>query len=750
MGAGERTTRNALLCKTKDQRSCSYVLFGKANRGYIDEENGYCSQGNGQQPFLLIQLPSRKFAGAFLHNSNGRQIYIDRNGNSLKINQKMTGGIFDLYLFYSDTAELIVQKYHNLIGKPYLPPMWSLGYHQSRYGWRNIAKVKEVVGKFEENDIPLDVIWSDIDYMKDLVDFTIDSERYKNLGSYVNELHSKKIQWVPVIHSAIKFDPNDKYYKLGKEHDSFIKSASDEGSVSGKGTPLVKKSWPGPSVFLSWYSSYSYELWNIGLKDLYNQAQFDGIWLEMNEIETFLPDKLSQNFENEEILMNNPHKYSLEVDAHDSKEFDDLVFRPGGCFLNDTTIPMTGYHPYNNDFEEKTRKEFNTHSIWSLYEAKATYEFQAETLKTRPFVLTRSNFPGSGMYASKKLGDNHSSWNDLIYSIGGIYSFQLFGMPLVGADICGVIGNSWKELCGRWQQLGAFTPFSRNHNDIHYNDQEPYVFGKEVITATKNAIRQKYSIAMYYYTKLFEVSLNGGTLIRPLFFEFPDDLGTYDKTDFMFMIGSALLIPPTLHEGKDFTLPYCTNEDWYNLKDFTKVCDYDQNAHSGKEIKLQSEFDYVNVMMRGGSIIPYQDALGLKIRRIRDLPEVPMELIIAPDHTGKASGNLITDDGISLGTIENKAYRHLEFNFNKNDHKLSVNVVNSWESSPTKSEMVTSILIFGAGDWKDIKDLCVNTNQGKYGMQGIFDKNRNFLNFTQSSKEIYWKDVTVVEFGKAC
>jgi alpha-glucosidase (family GH31 glycosyl hydrolase) len=124
------------------------------------------------------------------------------------------------------------------------------------------------------------------------------------------------------------------------------------------------------------------------------------------------------------------------------------------------------------------------------------------------------------------------------FSVTGIMGHNIMGIPLAGADICGFIGDTNPELCARWHMVGAFYPFSRNHNAWDTIAQEPYqpIF-QESYTATgitffeimQRAIFIKYSMIRYYYTEITWASVTGGAFYKPLFFEFPSEAGAYEN-----------------------------------------------------------------------------------------------------------------------------------------------------------------------------------------------------------------------------
>ena len=137
-----------------------------------------------------------------------------------------------------ESPEEVLKNFRFLLGIPTLPPFWSLGFHQSRYGYKNLEEFKNVYEQYKENKIPIDSMWVDIDVMDNFEIFTI-NDKFKQIGTYVeNEMHKDGGKFVPVVDFGLSIEnKNSSLVKLGKSLDIFIKS-----NYSKK--PLISKVWP--------------------------------------------------------------------------------------------------------------------------------------------------------------------------------------------------------------------------------------------------------------------------------------------------------------------------------------------------------------------------------------------------------------------------------------------------------------------------------------------------------------------------
>ena len=142
--------------------------------------------------------------------------------------------------------------------------------------------------------------------------------------------------------------------------------------------------------------------------------------------------------------------------------------------------------------------ELDVHNLWGLMEERATYDSLLELNPgKRPFIISRSTFASSGRWTGHWLGDNFSKWQYMALSIQGVLQFQIYQIPMVGADTCGFQDNTDEELCNRWMQLSAFVPFYRNHNQRGALSQEPYRWDS-VANASKTAIGIRYQLLPYW------------------------------------------------------------------------------------------------------------------------------------------------------------------------------------------------------------------------------------------------------------
>lgn len=317
---------------------------------------------------------------------------------------------------------------------------------------------------------------------------------------------------------------------------------------------------------------------------------------------------------------------------------------------------------------------YDVHSLYALSEAMTTKKAVQNILQKRALILSRSSYASSGRYTAHWTGDNNSSWVHLRNSIIGMLEFNWFGVPFVGADICGFQGSATAELCLRWLQLGAFYPFSRSHNDMITNKvaQDPAAWlaagHPEVTDAARNALRFRYKHLHYYYTLFFRAHTRGGTVVRPLFHEFPRDAATFGLQE-QFMVGPAMLVSPWLYEKQTelkFYLPGENGTWWYDI-------DYDDARQGGGGVHHQSAPEDPTrlppIYFRSGHVVPSMNPVVLNTKQMRQ-SGIVLNAFLDPD--GKANGELYWDDGESIDPISSRNYNLYRFKMEENATRFQI------------------------------------------------------------------------------
>jgi alpha-glucosidase len=365
-------------------------------------------------------------------------IQYNEDGTSI-LSYITTGGEIDVYFFLKASAKQIISQYQNLVGLPALPPFWALGWHAASYGYQTLADVDENVQGYKNESIPLEGVWLDIPYMDELADFSVNQTAFPDLKTYTQNLQAAGQKMVVIVDAGISADDiTNKYFAQAATQDLLIKSSIHPDKFNGALSTTV---WPNHTVFLDFLSPNATKIWEEGLKDLYDLVPYDGLWLDMNEICSFCdgecPDGLNttNSTNSSSTHVGSDSWYISYADqGNDSTYF--LPFIPGKDHLDFMTMSPNATHPSTN------HSEFDVHSIFGMVETHRTRDFLVNSPNTphpnkRPFMLTRSTFAGSGNNTAHWLGDNHREWAYMNYSIAGVMSFNMFGIPMVGPDTCG-------------------------------------------------------------------------------------------------------------------------------------------------------------------------------------------------------------------------------------------------------------------------------------------------------------------------
>ncbi|KAJ6833713.1 alpha-xylosidase 1-like [Iris pallida] len=566
--------------------------------------------------------------GVLLLNSNGMDVVY--RGSSLTY--KVIGGVLDFYFFSGPEPLDVVDQYTSLVGRPAPMPYWALGFHQCRWGYHNLSVVADVVERYEQAKIPLDVIWNDDDHMDASKDFTLDPVHYPRpkLLAFLDKIHRRGMKYIVLIDPGIAVNSTYAVFQRAMAKDVFIKY---------EGEPYLAQVWPGPVYFPDFLSPNGVSWWANEIARFHELVPVDGLWIDMNEASNFCTGKCTIPTTH---LCRDPASTTPWICCLDCKNITDTrwdvppyrINASGiGAPLGFNTIAASATH-YDGVLE------YNAHSLYGFSQTVATHGALQGLRGKRPFILTRSTFVGSGAYAAHWTGDNKGTWEDLRYSISTVLNFGIFGMPMVGSDICGFYPAAvpLEELCNRWIQLGAFYPFSRDHANKASPRQELYQWDS-VAESARNALGLRYRLLPYLYTLNYQAHTTGAPMARPVFFSFPGFAESYNLST-QFLLGRGVMVSPVLEQGATTVRAVFPPGTWYNLFDMTKAVVSEGNA---RYVTLDAPLHEVNVHVYQNTILPMQRG-GVLSKEAR---ETPFALVVAfplGAAEGEAEGTVYVDD----------------------------------------------------------------------------------------------------------
>ena len=416
------------------------------------------------------------------------------------------------------TPEKVIDRFSELTGRPAMLPKWALGYHQSRHSYGTQQRVQEIADTLWSNDIPCDAIYLDINSQDKVNDQNVQlalNDSFTNVALLVSNVLDRGMQLIPLVEPCLT--TNDPKYETAFTNLYFLK---DNSLATYVGTNFLERiSWFDFSItnMVAWWTSQ--------LTNYLEETGFSGIWNDLNE----------------------PNENDMPLD---------VVWFLDGRYGGGTNVTDSRkWHQVNK----------NTYSIWSSRTTRRALELQYP--ERRPFVLSRSAWPGIQKLAVGWSGDNQSTFHHLRFNNTMGLNVMLSGQAWYGHDIGGFIGDTTSELLIRWLQSGSLQPLYRNHNDFNAADQEPWVFGEYALGVNRSWIQFRYRMMPYLYSLAAAASTNGIPVNTPTAFWFYADTNTFTLNDREYMVGRELLVAPVVASNqvdREVYLPFGAN--WYDWR----------------------------------------------------------------------------------------------------------------------------------------------------------------------------------------
>lgn len=491
----------------------------------------------------------------FFHSVKGYGVFWDNysisefNDNPQELSFEGLGHCSDYYFMYGKNADGVISKVRILTGKAPMLPLWAYGFFQSKERYNSQDESLNVLKKYRDLKVPLDVVIQDWRYWPEYNK----SDSAWNSQSFDKERFPDPKKWVDQIHQL-----NAKL--LIVTWPGFGPKTDQRKEFDSKKMIINFDTWP-PNSGARPYDVFNPKAldiyWKYLDKGIFSYIGNDGWWLDSTE-----PDHINKK----------------------ESDFDLPTY-------------LGSYRSVKNGFSLMHNKGIATH--------------QRETNnQKRGVILTRSGFIGQQLYGSNTWsGDVSSTWDMLEKQIPAALNYTLMGIPNWNSDIGGFFAGRWRngggnknpefqELYVRWMQFGTFSPMMRSHGtDLpreiwNFGDRGTWCFD-----AQEKFIKLRYSLLPYIYSTSWDVSKNDGTFMRPMVMDFAADKKTHE-IGHQYLFGRSILVAPvTKYQAKKWSVYLPEGSGWYNF--WTN-----QYYNGGREVNTDAPIDIVPLYVKAGSIIP--------------------------------------------------------------------------------------------------------------------------------------------------
>jgi len=595
-----------------DRRGTAYTNWNTDDYGYETDADPLYVS----VPFF-IGVNNKSVYGIFFDNSHKTIFDFGASTDGANYWFSAADGEMNYYFISGKNVGKVIENYTALTGRMKMPPMWSLGFQQCRWSYYPDTEVLRIAKTFREKKIPADVIYLDINYMDGYRVFTWHPEHFSKPKQTIDKLKEMGFHVVTIVDPGIKIDNKYLQFTDALKKDYFVKYPN--------GKNYIGTVWPGRCHFPDFTRSDVRAWWG---KQFYTLTVpgVEGFWNDMNE-----PAVWGQNIPN-----------FVEVDNEGSKS---------------------------------TLRECR--NVYGFNMSRATFEGTKKLMKgERPFVLTRAAYAGIQRYSAVWTGDNVAEEAHMLGGVRLVNSLGLSGVSFTGPDVGGFSKAPTPDLFLRWLNIGAFTPFFRNHTEINSPQQEPWLFGDEHTIAARKIINTRYRLMPYIYSAFRESVESGMPVARSLAIDYTFDKMIYDhRYDSQYMFGDFILVAPVESKTR-ITKVYLPKGEWYRFGSCKKL-------DGGKEVYADCQIDNLPVYVKAGGVIPEQSEVQYTEQKSDGILKIHVY-----NHNSNTEFKYYEDDGKTYKYEKGVYYKRKIIFDGKNKKLILSNVEGSFVSRFNKFKVI--------------------------------------------------------------